>query len=184
MVKAPSASPEILLGIVGNLSLVHSDGEQVVSSELEARLYSIAALHAGMVPLHGRLFAQWMHFAFPLECPYPHVLQDSRSLSPASWNSRGSYISTEEQRQQFNEERAVIADEDINTLAVHWTDDEVMPLQEPYEAWSFRGAVARGAVQLMMLPLLLEIAAAVLAALRRSGYIYGQPAKELSCWTA
>jgi len=182
MVKAPSAFPEILLGIVGNLSLVNSDREQVVSSELEARLYSIAALHAGKVPLHGRLFAQWMHFAFPLECPYPHMLQDSMSLSPASWKSRES-TSTEEQRQKFNEESAVIADEDINTLAVHWTDDEVMPLQEPFEARSFCGAVARGAAQLMMMALVLKTAAGGLVGLRRSGYGYVQPEKELSCWT-
>jgi len=106
------------------------------------------------------------------------------SLSPASWKSRGSYTSTEEQRQQFNEEGALIADEDINTLAVHWTDDEVMPLQEPYEARSFRGAVARGAAQLVMLALALKTAAAGLAGLRRSGYFYVQPEKELSCWTA
>jgi len=184
MVKAPSASPEILLGIVGNLSLVHSDGEQDMSSELEARLYSIAALHAGTVPLHGRLFAQWMHFAFPLECPYPHVPQDSMSLSPAGWTSRESYTSTEEQRGKYNEKSAVIADDDINTLAVHWTDDEVMPLQEPNETRSFCGTVAHGTVQLMMLALVLKSAATGLAALKRSGYVYVQPEKELSCWTA
>merc|ERR550537_644654 len=26
-----------------------------------------------MIPLHGRLFAQWLHYAFPHECPYPHM---------------------------------------------------------------------------------------------------------------
>merc|ERR1719197_1201415 len=37
------------------------------------RLDSIAAMHGGSVPLHGRLFAQWMHLAYPRECPFPHV---------------------------------------------------------------------------------------------------------------
>merc|ERR1719169_390075 len=29
--------------------------------------------HSGAsgVPLHGRLLAQWLHYAFPHECPYP-----------------------------------------------------------------------------------------------------------------
>ena len=33
----------------------------------------VASHHGGKVPLHGRLFAQWLHHAFPRECPYPHV---------------------------------------------------------------------------------------------------------------
>jgi hypothetical protein len=37
------------------------------------RLDEVAAHHGGLVPLHGRLFAQWMHYAYPRECPYPHV---------------------------------------------------------------------------------------------------------------
>jgi hypothetical protein len=155
-----------------------------VNSELEAKLYDIAAVHAGTVPLHGRLFAQWMHFAFPLECPYPHVVQDSMSLSPASWTSKNSYTSTEEQRQQFIEGSAIIPDEGINTLAVHWTDNEVMPLQEPYQAQNFLGAVVRGSAQLMMLALVLKTAAAGLAAARRVAHVDDKSEKELSRWTA
>jgi hypothetical protein len=184
MVQAPTASPQILLGIVGNLSLMHFDGEQVVTAELEAKLHTVAAHHAGTVPLHGRLFAQWMHFAFPLECPYPHVLQDSISLSPASWSSKKSYTSTEEQRQKFIEENAYVSEQDINMLAVHWTDEEVMPLQEPHQARSFFGFVVRGIVQLVMLVLVLKTAAVGLAAVKRIGFSRSKPEKELSCETA
>jgi len=184
MVQAPTASPQILLGIIGNLSLVNYDGEQVVTSELKAKLHTVAARHAGTVPVHGRLFAQWMHFAFPLECPYPHVLQDSISLSPASWSSKKSYTSTEEQRQKIIEENADVPEQDINMLAVHWTDDEVMPLQEPHHARSLLGCVVRGIVQLMMLALVLKTAAVGLAAVKRIGFSRIKPEKELSCWTA
>ncbi|OLP24478.1 hypothetical protein AK812_SmicGene48940, partial [Symbiodinium microadriaticum] len=31
-------------------------------------------------PLHGRLFAQWMHYAFPHECPYPQIAEDASVL--------------------------------------------------------------------------------------------------------
>jgi len=37
------------------------------------RLEEVAVYHGGRVPLHGRLFAQWMHHAYPRECRYPHV---------------------------------------------------------------------------------------------------------------
>merc|ERR1719235_104457 len=39
---------------------------------LTKQLTEIANAHGGQVPLHGRLFAQWLHYAFPHECPFPH----------------------------------------------------------------------------------------------------------------
>eukprot|EP00927_Polykrikos_kofoidii_P066844 TRINITY_DN62404_c0_g1_i1.p1 TRINITY_DN62404_c0_g1~~TRINITY_DN62404_c0_g1_i1.p1 ORF type:complete len:593 (-),score=74.75 TRINITY_DN62404_c0_g1_i1:59-1837(-) len=36
------------------------------------RLGEVATHHRGLVPLHGRLFAQWMHLVFPRMCAYPH----------------------------------------------------------------------------------------------------------------
>jgi len=184
MVQAPSASPQILLGIIGNLSLVNYDGEQVLTSDLKAKLHAVAAHHAGTVPLHGRLFAQWMHFAFPLECPYPHVLQDSMILSPASLGSKNSYTSTEEQRQRFIEENADFSNTEVNMLQVHWTDDEVMPLQEPPQARSFLVCAVRGVVQLMMMALVLKTASAGIAAAKVVSFFRMKPEKDSSCWTA
>lgn len=40
---------------------------------LASHLEEVAEIHGGRVPLHGRLFSQWLHFAFPHECPYPHT---------------------------------------------------------------------------------------------------------------
>mmetsp|Transcript_88192 Transcript_88192/g.175138 ORF Transcript_88192/g.175138 Transcript_88192/m.175138 type:complete len:592 (+) Transcript_88192:93-1868(+) len=37
------------------------------------KLEDVANHYGGQVPLHTRLFAQWLHQAFPRECPYPHV---------------------------------------------------------------------------------------------------------------
>jgi len=42
------------------------------SSLLRRRLDEIATHHGGFIPLHGRLFAQWMHLAYPHDCAYPH----------------------------------------------------------------------------------------------------------------
>ena len=32
-----------------------------------SQLQSIAKEHGGQVPIHGRLFAQWLHYVFPRE---------------------------------------------------------------------------------------------------------------------
>merc|ERR1719272_58233 len=46
--------------------------ESGLSPLLRRRLAEIATHHNGLIPLHGRLFAQWMHLAYPHECQYPH----------------------------------------------------------------------------------------------------------------
>lgn len=46
-----------------------------VTSLLQTRLNDIARINHGSVPMHGRLMAQWLHFVFPHECPYPQVSQ-------------------------------------------------------------------------------------------------------------
>merc|ERR1719213_1364335 len=78
-VKLPTAPPSTLLSIVGNLSSASIDAPRNLSSALTTALDSVAGLHGGEVPLHGRLFAQWLHYAFPHECPYPHL---SGTISP------------------------------------------------------------------------------------------------------
>merc|ERR1719343_1461059 len=40
------------------------------------------------VPLHGRLFAQWLHHAYPRECPFPHVSGAVAPMYPEEWAER------------------------------------------------------------------------------------------------
>jgi len=47
---------------------------------LQAKLDEIAVYHGGSVPLHGRMFAQWMHHAFPHKCAYPHMSGTTKPL--------------------------------------------------------------------------------------------------------
>ena len=37
------------------------------------------------VPFHGRLFAQWMHHAYPRECQFPHLSGTTKPLGPEEW---------------------------------------------------------------------------------------------------
>jgi len=55
------------------------DAPRNLSSALVGRLNEIAQNHGGRVPLHGRLFSQWMHHAHPNECPYPQVANETDS---------------------------------------------------------------------------------------------------------
>jgi len=56
-----------------------SQATRNLSMPLRMRLDEVASFHGGKVPLHGRLLSQWMHFAFPRECSFPHV---SGTVSP------------------------------------------------------------------------------------------------------
>jgi len=90
--------PEAALAQVGQVvSMLESDtvhAPRNLSSTLLARLSDIAKEHDGLVPLHGRLFAQWMHHAFPRECPFPHVGR-SETMLPEDWMDATAEITVE-----------------------------------------------------------------------------------------
>jgi len=78
-----------------------------ISPELLEKLTEIASINDGQVPIHGRLLAQWLHFVFPHECPYPHM----GGLAPKTqeqWRAQvgeeGESVSEEEVRQHFQAE--------------------------------------------------------------------------------
>merc|ERR1719278_228960 len=84
-VAAPSASAARIAELVGGLHSDTIDAPRNLSASLLSRLGEIADHHDGQVPLHGRLFAQWMHHAYPLECPYPHAAGTTSPLAPDEW---------------------------------------------------------------------------------------------------
>merc|ERR1719384_22532 len=84
-VAGPTAAPENIVELVSVLPSDTVHAPRNLSSTLRTRLHDIAQLHAGRVPLHGRLFAQWMHHAYPRECPFPHVSGTTSPMSPNAW---------------------------------------------------------------------------------------------------
>eukprot|EP00929_Paragymnodinium_shiwhaense_P049619 TRINITY_DN2501_c0_g2_i1.p1 TRINITY_DN2501_c0_g2~~TRINITY_DN2501_c0_g2_i1.p1 ORF type:complete len:570 (-),score=170.14 TRINITY_DN2501_c0_g2_i1:118-1827(-) len=70
-VGGPVAKPEDIITPLVNLTGLDDEGPKL-DSHLRTQLQRIAEIHGGQVPLHGRLFAQWLHYAFPRECPFPH----------------------------------------------------------------------------------------------------------------
>jgi len=58
------------------------------STTLLSDLNEVAKINQGEVSLHSRLFAQWLHFAFPRTCPYPHASGSLRPETPAEHEAR------------------------------------------------------------------------------------------------
>merc|ERR1719506_3032050 len=74
MISAPEASPSTILSLVPMVASATMPSNRTLSPWLHQRLDEVAKHHGGVVPLHGRLFSQWLHYAYPRECNFPHIL--------------------------------------------------------------------------------------------------------------
>ena len=72
-IAAPKASPSLLAQLIAGLPSDTVSAPRTLPDSLAQRLNETASHHGEKVPLHGRLFAQWMHHAYPRECAYPHL---------------------------------------------------------------------------------------------------------------
>jgi len=84
-VKGNQVAPAVLLKLVPRIrsSTVHAPRK--LSDTLKDRLTQVADANGGKVPIHGRLFAQWMHHAYPRECPFPHEAGTANPETPDEW---------------------------------------------------------------------------------------------------
>jgi hypothetical protein len=141
-IAAPETTPATIVALVEKLPSSTVNIPRQLSATLLNRLDSIAAEHGGTVPLHGRLFAQWMHHAYPRECPYPHVSGTSSQQTPEEWkNITGkSERSTRKEMQKFapSSENGTWAEEPEE---LPWTHEEelliVRPKPQPVKTVSF-----------------------------------------------
>jgi len=152
-IRAPAAEPEHLLAVIGNLSTASAE-MLLPQAAAASRLREIAGRSGGQVPLHGRLFAEFLHRAFPAECPYPHVLEDAAASTPGHWAGGRATASREERH------RHVEADDgeaEVPVAPTAWSDEEVLPVHEaPRPVRSARSGLALWVV----------LAAAAMAVLR------------------
>jgi len=99
---APTAAPQHIVSLVQALTSPSVEAPRELPQSLVGRLQEVAILHGGEVNLHGRLFAQWMHHAFPSECPYPHEAGTSDPVSPDAWTNQDFEASEEERRKHVD----------------------------------------------------------------------------------
>jgi hypothetical protein len=89
-IQGPVASPSQILAAAATLPLrtVHSGVSLEPGSLVNEALQQVAGIHGGVVPLHARLFSEWLHYVFPSECKYPYPSGAIESLSRAEWYLR------------------------------------------------------------------------------------------------
>jgi len=139
--EQPRASPAEIIATVSSLPSDTVAAPRNLSAVLVTRLDSIAAMHDGLVPLHGRLFAQWMHHTYPRECPFPHMAGAISPITPDEWiTNMGSVEATMEDMLRHN--RTFDEAEDIFAVdTMPWTMEEELVAQyetgknEPLGVW-------------------------------------------------
>jgi len=150
-IQHPTATVQELMAIVQNITSPSSptDDPPVLQGALADQLQKVAEAHGGSVPLHGRLFAQWMHYAFPRECPFPHKAGAfaQHTLTPGAFG--GGYIASKDQMQ---EHASALPDEtspenlDDDWMS-QWSEEEELfadysgKMQPP---WAKKGGLAYG----------------------------------------
>lgn len=96
--KGPLAAPAQIMSI-----LMTQNPNRTFSAALRKLLQDVASHHEGLVPIHGRLFEQWMQEAYPRYCPFPHVSGTATPMTGEQFrNLTGrSGVATAEERQQW-----------------------------------------------------------------------------------
>jgi len=116
-IGGPTARPAQIADIVSHMSSDTVDAPGLLQALQMQRLEEIAAQHGGSVPLHGRLFAQWMHHMYPRECPYPHLADTTNPISPDEWIKKvGNNEASDEEMQRYSMKQ-VNFEESAPTLA-------------------------------------------------------------------
>jgi len=142
-IAEPDATPARIIDIVRYLPSATEKAPRAISAELRGRLEEVASHHGGRVPLHGRLFGQWMHQAYPRECAFPHKAGTIKPKNVYEWaevNGVASLSASREEIQRYTSEDVA------GGRTVMWTAEEeelVMPTTAPPSgrgAWGRCGA--------------------------------------------
>jgi len=131
-IAASEATPAAILAIVANMGSATVNSSRSLSPKMSHYLGDIAALHQGAVPLHGRLFAQWMHHAYPRECPFPHKSGMTRQQTADEWflEKGTDSLATESEMFEFANTSAATPVESEEGLLPWSTEEELLVLRE------------------------------------------------------
>jgi len=143
-IGAPAATAGRIVELVEQLASPTVVAPRKLPALLVARLEEIAAHHSGRVPLHGRLFAQWMHHAYPRECPFPHLSGTTTPMRGREWSKKtGEHFlanaSTMEQHIEecsWGEQASDVFDD--AAPAMHWSSEEELQIHMPSQKSSKR----------------------------------------------
>jgi hypothetical protein len=168
-IQAPTAHPTTILELIRNMTsqtTLDHDEPPHVNKHLESQLEQAAKNHGGMVPLHGRLFAQWLHYVFPHECPFPHKMGSVTTATPEQYGE--NYMaSTEDMKRHASvatDAHFNVSKEELQWMS-QWSPDEELMVDYQNE----RSSASRVIVLLLMVAAVLFAGAGTLAGVIRSG---------------
>jgi len=145
-IGAPMGATGDIARLVSQISSDTVEAPRNLTSELMSKLESVATRHGGRVPLHGRLFAQWMHHAFPNECPHPHVSGTTAPKTTNAFKKSGGKVSvtTEERAQYIAAHTPLQETREDEADSLLWSEEEELlsyddfNLQSPWKIESLR----------------------------------------------
>jgi len=158
--RGPVARPETILSLVGNMTsqtTLDHDGLPHLDRSLKAQLQQIAEGSGGRVPLHGRLFAQWLHYVFPRDCPFPHKAGVASMQTPFEFGD--DFIATQKEMKEHasssNETELVasMGKDDLQWMS-QWSPEEELITESFHEAhapWESAGYLSAGVCVLLLL---------------------------------
>jgi hypothetical protein len=143
LVGAPHAPPDDIVAIVSKVSTSTVEGTGTLADGLVERLMVVAQRHGGQVPLHGRLFAQWLHAAFPRECPYPHTSGSVNTTTATAYAALPESLLTEKSMEQYIEKvsSSTTEDDTQDEVTLDWQHVEEL-LYKPGEQPRIAGSRA------------------------------------------
>jgi len=92
-IGSPHAAPEEVFAALANMTVSFEQETISLGSVLRDQLVEVARGNGGKVPIHGRLFSQWLHYVFPQDCPFPHKSGTTTSLTPLEFGEE--FLATE-----------------------------------------------------------------------------------------
>jgi len=150
----PDGSPAQILELVSNLPSSTVQTPRSISSELKGLLEEVASHHQGRIPLHGRLFGQWMHHAYPRECPYPHKAGSTKPMTPHDWiDEKGLPAFSASKEEMAHHAKDPPTEEMISSAnatevtgnSLMWTVEEELIVSTTAPPSHSRGILSRGA---------------------------------------
>eukprot|EP00929_Paragymnodinium_shiwhaense_P034974 TRINITY_DN18972_c0_g1_i1.p1 TRINITY_DN18972_c0_g1~~TRINITY_DN18972_c0_g1_i1.p1 ORF type:complete len:598 (+),score=151.85 TRINITY_DN18972_c0_g1_i1:70-1794(+) len=145
--KAEASAAEIAAAVEAPDAALES-GFHGLTPWLRKRLEDLAKHHGGQIPLHGRLFAQWMHYVHPRDCVYPHVSGTTYRKSLDDWErelgqSSGLSMQQLKNMTEHLHDLAAAAPKDVESIGEveescsMWTMEEelfVKRMEAPFDA--------------------------------------------------
>merc|ERR1719305_713049 len=120
-IDAPTALPDTILSVVRSMSsqtTLDQDEPPHLDASLVRQLEQIARNHGGMVPLHGRLFAQWLHYVFPRECPFPHKTGVVTSATPSQYGE--NFVASQDAMQKHASNATAVDISSVGKEELQW----------------------------------------------------------------